>query len=294
MNDKDWHILKVLFDEKNITKAAKRLYISQPALTGRIQHLERELGCQIVIRGARGIDFSTEGEVLVDYATRALKDLQQTKEMIANIGEKVRGSLRIGCANIFAKYELPDILWLFMNQYPDVEINVKTGSSQSIYQMTLEGEVHVGIVSGEHPWPGPKHILCDEAYYAVSAKPIDIEKLPSLPRILYPTDGALQAALDNWWFTRFKQPPLVSMEIDAIDTCIRMVSKGLGYALLSGICLKSLHPLYKEKLLYNDGSALQRKTWMYYRDSTLTILTAKTFVDFLKSQIEHKLKISLI
>lgn len=287
MNDKDWLLLEILFQEKNITKAAKRLYISQPALTGRIQQIEREFGCQIVIRGARGIEFSTEGELLVDYAIRSLHELRQTKELISNIGGKVRGTLRIGCSNIFAKYELPDLLRAFRNQHPDVEINVKTGFSQSVLQMALNGEVHVGIARGDYPWPGPKHLLCEEPYYVVSAEPIDMEKLPFLPRIHYKTDSPLQTALDSWWFTHYSRPPLIAMEVDTIDTCVQMVNKGLGFALLSGLCLKNTHDLYKERLLYKDGSALQRKTWLYYRDSSLAILTVKTFASFLINQIEH-------
>ncbi|RBN36768.1 LysR family transcriptional regulator, partial [Priestia megaterium] len=55
MDDRDWLILQVLYREKNITKAAKELFISQPALTHRLQQMEKEFHVQIVNRGRRGV-----------------------------------------------------------------------------------------------------------------------------------------------------------------------------------------------------------------------------------------------
>lgn len=283
MDEKDWLFLQTLYEKKNITQAAKSLYISQPALTGRIQHLEREFNCQILIRKPRGIEFSNEGEVLVRHALKALHELQETKDTIQGMQSAVRGTLRLGCSNIFAKFRLPALLRLFHEEHSSVEIKLRTGFSQKIYEKLLAGSLHIGIIRGDYPWPGSRALLCNEPYYAVSAVPIDLDRLPELPQIHYDTDTPLQLALSNWWFSRYKRPPRTTMEVDNVDTCLRMVQQGLGFALISGLCLKDAPELHTAKLLGQNGESLQKKTWLYYEESSLRINTVKAFVAFAKA-----------
>jgi DNA-binding transcriptional LysR family regulator len=70
MEDRDWLILQELYRMKNITKAAQELYMSQPALTSRLQHIEREFNVRIVTRSTKGIRFTPEGEYLVKKVFR--------------------------------------------------------------------------------------------------------------------------------------------------------------------------------------------------------------------------------
>ena len=62
MNEKDWTLLVTLAQERSVTRAAQKLYVTQPAVTRRLQQIERELGCAVVVRGARGVELSAEGD----------------------------------------------------------------------------------------------------------------------------------------------------------------------------------------------------------------------------------------
>ena len=281
MDEKDLLFLKTLYEEKNLTQASKKLYVSQPALTGRLHQLESDFDCKIVLRKPRGIEFSSEGELLVRFAEKTLRALQETREQIRSIRGSANGTLRIGCSNLYAKYELPAQLASFRRQFPAVEIHLKTGFSQEIYQQLLHGSIHLGIIRGDYNWPGKRQLLEEDSYYVFSASPISLSELPSLPRIHYDTDAPLQLALDNWWFSNYKRPPAAVMEVDNVDTCVQLVREGLGFALLSGICARNIPDLYREKLTYKDGSSLQRRTWLYYDESALQIGTVKAFIDFL-------------
>src|SRR5881394_2029418 len=121
MNEKDWIILQTIFEEHNISKAAEKLYISQPALTYRLQQLEREFGTMIVARGKRGVEFTSQGEYIAQYARDMILQLRNTKEFVQNMDKEIKGILRIGVSSIFARYELPTILNEFVKQYPNVE-----------------------------------------------------------------------------------------------------------------------------------------------------------------------------
>ena len=89
MDHKDWEILKMLSEEKNVTKAAERLYISQPALTYRLKNMEKEFGTKLVVRNPNGILLTHQGEYLLAYALEMIQKLQDTKERIKNMENKV-------------------------------------------------------------------------------------------------------------------------------------------------------------------------------------------------------------
>lgn len=283
MNERDWNLLKVLMEEKSITQTAKRLFFSQPALSARIRQIEKDFDCQIVIRDTKGITLTPEGELLGRYAQKALLDLQQIKDRIDNVHTDIRGTLRIGCSNIYAKYKLPAILKTFSELHPHVDIHLVTGLSQRIYDYILSGQIHLGIVRGDYSWVGERQLLAEDSYCVVSARPINIAQLPSLPLIKHTTDKPLQGSLNSWWFSKFKEPPQVSMEVDGLDVCIQMVSHGLGYALLSEMCAEGNSSLNFEKLKFADGTALTRKTWALLHEETKQNRLVNVFYEFLKS-----------
>lgn len=108
MNEKDWTLLTALAAERNLTRAAQRLYVTQPAVTRRIQQIEQELNCAIVVRGARGVELSAEGEALARYAAEELQRLRELREYIDNHGADVRGMIRLACANAYARLPAGD------------------------------------------------------------------------------------------------------------------------------------------------------------------------------------------
>jgi len=283
MDEKDWHILKTLHEERNITKTAQRLYTSQPALTYRIQQLEKEFDATIITRGQKGVEFTVQGEYLVHYANNMIMNLQKAKEYVLNVENTIKGTLRLGISGMFARYELPFIIKNFLYQYPNVDINLKTGWSSEINQMLQKEEVHIGIVRGDYNWQGKKILLREEEICVASVNKIDFNELPTLSRVNYQTDPSLKNLIDNWWQEKYKVPPRISMEVDRIDTCKQMVLNGLGYAILPSICVKKDEPLFMAPLITNENKPLLRKTWIIYRENTLQLAYVNAFIDFLEN-----------
>src|SRR4051812_18429961 len=93
LDERDWMVLQALYREKNITKAAQHLYISQPALTNRLQQLEKDFGVKIVNRGRRGVQFTPQGEYLAKSAHEMLLAMQKIRENVLNMEDNVAGTL---------------------------------------------------------------------------------------------------------------------------------------------------------------------------------------------------------
>jgi DNA-binding transcriptional LysR family regulator len=279
---KDWMILKTIYEERNITKAAERLYISQPALTYRLKHLEKEFGTQIVIRGKKGVEFTSEGEYLVNYAKNMIVELRRTKELIHNMSGNVKGTLRLGVSSNFGRYKLPSILKDFLEMYPEIEIKVTTKLSTEILNLVHKGDIHIGIIRGDYDWYEHKHLLYQEYIYIVSKQKISIDQLTYLQRIDYKTDPLLETLIEHWWKERFTKPPHITMEVDKMETCKEMVKNKLGYAILPSLSLTDDHDLSKIKLRKKNGEEILRKTWMISRNASIELSVARAFINFLR------------
>ena len=275
-------LLQTLYREKNITKTAQYLHISQPALTTRLQNLENEFNVKIVNRGRRGVQFTPQGEYLAKSAHEMLLKMQKIKEHVLNMADNLEGTLRLGVSTFFTDYMLPNLLKLFKDQYPNIEFKVTTNFSGNIANLTYNQDVHVGIVRGDHSWKEQKHLLFEETICIASKEKIDIQQLPYLPRIDYHTDQQLKNSIDNWWSEHFTQPPLVSIEVDKVDTCKKMLINGLGYAILPSMILNDNNDVYKTDIKTIDGKPIIRKTWMIYNKDSLKLNIVKAFVDFIK------------
>lgn len=292
MDEKDALILQYLYEDRVITKAAERLYITQPALSYRIQQIENRFGVKIVIKSGKGIKFTTEGEYLVSVARKILMDIQNAKDHLANMADEVQGTLKIGATSIFARYHLPFILKTFVDMYPKVLINVKTGQSPNIMEMLDNDQIHVAFIRGDYRWEGSKHQINEEVMSLISKTKIDLNDLPYLQWIKYlppartkkyEPNTLLEEELKLWWFEHFDQPPLNTMSFDSYDTCKVMVENGLGYAFIPKIFLNDKDDFYVVDLIKKNGETVNRKSWMMYRDNYAQLRVVNKFTEYIKS-----------
>ena len=282
MDERDWLVLQTLFNEKNITKAANKLYISRPALTNRLKQMEKEFGVQIVNRGRRGVQFTPQGEYLAKCADDMLLKLQHIKENVLNMEKKITGTLRLGVSTFFTDYKLPGLLKLFKDEYPDIEFKVVTGWSNEIIHLAYNQDVHVAFVKGDYSWKGGKKLLFEEPIYVASKERIALEDLPDLPRIDYRTDQNLRTVVDNWWAENYTKPPLISIDVDKAGTSKNMMANGLGYAILPGMLLSDLKDICKIAIRAKDGQPIIRKTWMVFHEESLQLNIVRAFVEFIE------------
>lgn len=285
MDQKDWHIIVNLYEEGNITRTAKKLYISQPSLTYRIKQIEEEFKTQIIHRANKGIIFTSEGEILVQYAKQMLGMLQSTKEKISNLEGEMKGTLKLGASSNFALYELPDLLEGFISQYPDIDIQLNTGWSSKIVDHLNNENIHVGILRGEHIWKGAKEQLKSERLFVVSKNKITLSDLPDLNYIMFNTDRYLKNTFESWWRATYDVPPKITMELDRIETCKELVKRGIGYSLMPEISLKNEDDLYTLELKVEEESII-RDSWLFYREDLTDLNIVKAFIDYTKNHYD--------
>lgn len=286
MDQKDWHLLKTLYEQKNITRAAEKLYVSQPSLSYRLKNLEDEFGVHLFFKTKNGVEFTAEGEYLVRYSENMLNQFQEMKDKMSNMKKEVSGTLRIGVSSNFAQYLLPKLLKSFSEEYPNVRFKVRTGWTSDVVEMLHNSSVHVGIARNDQGWSGEKMLIRKEHLYLISKRQVEIVHLPEQPLIRYSTDNSLKESISTWWGDHFSKPANVEMEVDRLETCKEMVKNDFGIAIVPEICLKEEDGLYQQEIYFKDGSPVTRNTWLLYNESVVNLTVVDRFVTFLNQWVE--------
>lgn len=283
MEERDWLIIKTLYEQKNVTKTAEKLYLSQPTLTARIKHIENALGAKLLYRGNKGITFTDTGEYAVKFADKILKEIRTFKENIAAMQNDVAGELRIAAPALIVKYYFPKVLDAFQTLYPKVKFDVRVACSSDVYKLLSAMEIHFGFLRNDTDLPEDEKILLSVNHIcAVSTQKFKLLDLPNMVRVDYDTDKYYKNMLNDWWKEIFNEAPIIGTKVNNLDMCKEMVFNGLGYGILPSILLKKEPYLYSIPLKHKDGKIIERKTWLIYKKETMDSLLSKTFRDFLE------------
>lgn len=148
MTLKDMHYISQIAAEKNMTKAAAKLFVAQPALSQCVQKVERELGTPVFVRTAAGVSLTAEGRRFLEFVNKMLYEEQQMKKEIEDIAHAERGEVKLGFTGSQAAHVLPHFLPGFREQCPYIDIILEEAASDKIEEMLTAGKIDVGIL---HP-----------------------------------------------------------------------------------------------------------------------------------------------
>lgn len=131
----------------NISKAAKELYISQPAISKAISKLEDSLGLSLFTRSSRGVQLTSEGEILFEHTREAFDALNRGEEELKRIQEFDIGHLRIGVSNTLCKYVLLPYLKTFIDQYPHMKVTIESQDTAQTLLRLEQQKLDLGLVA---------------------------------------------------------------------------------------------------------------------------------------------------
>lgn len=131
----------------SMSKAAKELYISQPAISMSISKLEQALGYQLLIRNSKGVVPSQQGAVLYKYLTQAFELIDQAQLEIDRILDLEIGEITIGASDTLSSAYLLPYLERFNKQYKDINIKVTNRTSNETIRLLKEGVVDIGFIN---------------------------------------------------------------------------------------------------------------------------------------------------
>lgn len=285
-----FHLLSVLAAEMNMRKAAERLFVSQPALSQRLQTIENEWGTKLFIRSQKGLTLTPAGEMVINFANEVLQKEEKVKESISAMNHEVYGTLKIAVATIVGQNWLPKALKKYVNKYPHAKISLVTGWSSEILRSLYEGQVHVGIIRGTPDWKGQKIHLFEDHLYLVDKEITSPEQVleTDRPFIQFKSDSNYYQEIQDWWHRQFQTLPKRTIVVDQIETCKQMAFNGIGYAILPAITLHGGEKeIFKIPLVDENQEPLKRDTWLLGYESAFQLKQVQAFVNLIKEHIEE-------
>lgn len=144
-----YHIFYTVAKCRNISGAARELYISQPAISKAISKLEQSLGTTLFYRSSRGVSLTEPGEILFVQVENAFQAITQGEEQLQRFQKLGMGHLSIGVSATLCKYVMLPILQPFIRQNPHIQLSIACQSSLETMQALEQGTLDIGLIGAE-------------------------------------------------------------------------------------------------------------------------------------------------
>lgn len=136
-------------EAQSISRAARRLHLSQPTVSKDIANLEKDLNVQLFHRSAGGVQLTVAGEMLLPWARKLIRDSINIGNLMQSLDQEVTGHLKIACSTTSGKYILPQLAGRFREKNPRATISILPCTQENIALKLLSEEADLGIASVE-------------------------------------------------------------------------------------------------------------------------------------------------
>jgi DNA-binding transcriptional LysR family regulator len=266
-----------------MTLGAERLDISQPAASKQVQELERALGVHLFDRIGRRVHLSQAGEILADYARRLFALAREAETAMADVRAVDRGRLVVGASTTIGAYLLPGVAAEFWRRHPKVELLVEIENTEQVHRRLAGLDLDVGLTEGlveeeeldAEVFHRDELVVIASPGHPLAGNPrVPLSSLQHEPFILR-EPGSGTRAVEERALARLKLPVRVVMALGSTEAVKRVVSEGVGLAIVSRLSVRTecaagllavlpVAGLHIERLLYlvrrkgrRDGPALR-------------------------------------
>ena len=279
----------------SFSRAAKKRFRTQPAISSQIRSLEEEIGAKLLDRSGGKVSITASGKILQKYAEETLEARKAVLTAIAETERVPRGEIIVGANEGTCLHILPEVFAQFKRQYPDVAVNIKRADYGKILESVIDNSVDFGVVSLPVTdnrltvvlihrdelviITPPQHPLAKLKSAAVA----EVAKFP----LVVPKAGHTRDALEEL-FNERKLKPQLAMELDSSELLKRFVAADVGVGfiarsnveedvrakVLSAIPISDAQIRRDLALVFRKDKALSRAA-LAFIDATVKIQTAE-------------------
>ncbi len=233
-------LLAAVAEEGSVTGAARRLHLTQSALSHQLRDAEEKLEARLFLRLGRRMALTPAGEHMLESAKRVLAELEGAEQRVRQAGQGTRGVLRLSTQCYTCYHWLPELLRAFRERHPGVEVQIDAGATRAPVEALLAGRLEVAITSSAPRDPRlrvrplfedellvvlpPRHRLARAEY-------IRPQQLAGETLIVYPPRS--DSFLLNTYMNPANAQPGAVLEVPLTEAIIEMVKAGLGVSFLA-------------------------------------------------------------
>lgn len=237
-----YYIFYICAVEGKISKAAEKLYISQPAVSKTIGILESQLGVKLFIRSQKGVTLTSEGRQLYSKLETAFSSIEQAEEAIIKQKRSGAGRLKLAASASLCRYMLTPILEKYIELYPNVRISIDCCSTAQVLKLVEEDKADAGLIATADGKVKHEFIPLGELEDIFVAKPSYIENLCSQKNIdnsnsfiaqsnlMLLNEGNLTRQYVDKYLDKHGIKPHKILEITGMEMLIEFAKIGMGTA----------------------------------------------------------------
>jgi len=276
---------------QSFSRAAEKLYRTQPAISAQIRALEQECGQKLFDRLGRRIFLTRAGEVLFEHGEKLVAMHRETLQRVREADDNPAGRLVVGANEATCLYVLPQVFAEFKRKHPQVAISIYRNFSHKILQKMAENEVDIGIVTLPVSQPNLKVIpffedelwvVLPPAHRLAKRSALKLEELASEP-LIFPKGGHTRELLEKL-FRKYRDRLQISMELASVESIKKFVGAGLGLSLLSRTYAEMETRSGALKLIPLADVELRRKLGLVYRTDRHLSRAAEAFATLLAAR----------
>ncbi len=237
-------------EEQSFTVVARKLGISQPAVSNQMRALEEKLGVKLLYRKGKGFALTPEGETVYRHALHLLEEWTVLLREVGDSEKVMNGKVHIGASHIPGEYLLPIYIAAFRKLYPDIKFKLSIGDSLEMAEKVVAQDVDFAVVGAVYDTEKltSEYWLKDELGFVVSSdhtisarQSIDIHTLKETPMIVREGGSGHRRALEEALAKRgldlndFN----IALEVGSTEGVKNAVRAGIGYSFLSKHALEA-------------------------------------------------------
>ncbi|MBE1556542.1 LysR family transcriptional regulator [Sporosarcina limicola] len=223
---------------ESFSKAAKDLFMTQPAVSQAIMQLEKELDTRLFNRSPKGVSLTNEGSLLFEYANSAINLIHVGEEKILEFKNLTAGELRIGVGDTISRYFLLPYLEAFHNSYPNIKFTIVNGTTFELCAVLKSGGVDIAICNLPIDDSTLELRSCfdiqdifvyGEKFKKILARPISLHELIKLPLIFLESKSNSRKYVEDYMLAKgIKISP--EFELGSHDLLLEFAKINLGIA----------------------------------------------------------------
>ena len=275
----------------SLTRAARVLMTSQPAVTRIIHNLENDLGCRLFIRSKKGVELTPEGRLFYEYISAACAQIFKGENELASMVSLDNGTICVSATETALHCCLFQAVAAFKKQYPNVRFKLLNNSSTDSIQALKAGKADLAVVSSSvpetvHPLkvqPLRNYhdiLIAGPQFQHLKGKLLSLEDLVGCPWISL-TSGSITRDFLNQYFADHGLPFHPDIELATTDMILPAVRQGLGIGFIPAeIAAEDLRQGTVFEVTINEKLS-QRHIYLLYDTEYPQSVAAKTFQKFL-------------
>jgi len=235
------YLIGIVDSGLNITSAAERLYTSQPGISKQLKQLEAELGMQLFTRKGKSLSAITPaGLEVIDRARKILREVDNITSLASDLTAEQDGTLSIATTHTQARYVLPEVIKIFRERYPKVNLELHQGTSEQIAELVSSQQVDFAIASGSQDMFSDLTLLPIYHWHRIvlvpkkhplvrETRPLDLKALAAYPLVTYVFSVTGESSFKRAFSEQDLDPRVVftARDADIIKTYVRM-DMGVG------------------------------------------------------------------